>query len=65
MLGCTDDPYEPIDWAAPGGVGAIIWSPRLSDDPSKLTTPPTSWADLWDTRTFPRKRCLRRGPKRA
>jgi spermidine/putrescine-binding protein len=29
----------------------------------KLKTAPTSWADFWDTKTFPGKRGLRKGAK--
>ena len=78
MLGCADGLYEPIDWDRLGGqdrfvpaavhecgVGAILWSTGLSYDADKLATPPTSWADFWDTETFPGKRGLRRGPKYA
>ncbi len=75
-LGCFDGMYEPIDWTALGGkdkfidaavsdcgVGAIVWSTALSYDADKLKTAPTSWADFWDTKKFPGKRSLRRGPK--
>ena len=78
MLGCADGLYEPIDWDRLGGqdrfvpaavhecgVGAILWSTGLSYDADKLATPPTSWADFWDTEKFPGKRGLRRGPKYA
>ncbi|MDH6233520.1 putative spermidine/putrescine transport system substrate-binding protein [Mesorhizobium soli] len=76
-LGCTDGFYEKIDWEKLGGkdkflpaaahdcgVGAIVWSTLLSYDSDKLKdNVPTSWADFWDTKKFPGKRGLRRGPK--
>ncbi|WP_420004409.1 ABC transporter substrate-binding protein [Arenibacterium sp. LLYu02] len=78
MLGCADGLYEPIDWDALGGkdrfipsavsecgVGAIVWSTGLDYDANALKTAPTSWADFWDTKTFPGKRGLRKGPKYA
>jgi putative spermidine/putrescine transport system substrate-binding protein len=77
-LGCADGLYEKIDWSKLGGkdaylpsavndcgVGAIVWSVALSYDADKLKTAPTSWADFWDTKKFPGKRGLRRGPKYA
>jgi putative spermidine/putrescine transport system substrate-binding protein len=77
-IGCADGIYEKIDWAKLGGkdkfldsavsdcgVGAIVWSTLLSYDSDKLKTAPTSWADFWDTKKFPGKRALRRGPKYA
>lgn len=77
-LGCADGMYEPIDWSLLGGkdkfipsavndcgVGAIVWTTGLSYDANKLKSPPTSWADFWDTEKFPGKRGLRRGPKYA
>lgn len=77
-LGCADGLYEPIDWSTLGGedkfipsavsecgVGAIVWTTGLSYDADKLTTPPTSWADFFDTKKFPGKRALRKGPKYA
>jgi putative spermidine/putrescine transport system substrate-binding protein len=77
-LGCADGLYEKIDWSKLGGkaaflpaavndcgVGAIVWSTALSYDADKLKTAPTSWADFWDTKKFPGKRGLRKGPKYA
>ncbi|PZU90691.1 MAG: spermidine/putrescine ABC transporter substrate-binding protein [Chelatococcus sp.] len=77
-IGCADGLYEKLDWTKLGGkdkflasavsdcgVGAIVWSTLLSYDSEKLKTAPTSWADFWDTKKFPGKRALRRGPKYA
>ncbi|HEX6141891.1 MAG TPA: ABC transporter substrate-binding protein [Geminicoccaceae bacterium] len=77
VLGCEEGLYEPIDWAALGGedqfleaavhecgVGTIVWSTVLAYDADKAgDSPPASWADFWDTETWPGKRGLRRGPK--
>ena len=77
-LGCADGLYEPVDWAKLGGeekfipsavnecgVGAIVWTTGLGYDADKLKTPPTSWTDFFDTKKFPGKRALRKGPKYA
>jgi putative spermidine/putrescine transport system substrate-binding protein len=77
VLGCEEGLYEPIDWDAVGGkdqfieaavddcgVGTIVWSTAIAYDADKITdNPPESWADFWDTETYPGKRGLRRGPK--
>jgi putative spermidine/putrescine transport system substrate-binding protein len=76
-LGCDEGLLLPIDWAKLGGrdkflpaavsdcgVGAIVWSTVLAYDASKFPQGgPKSWADFWDTKTFPGKRGLRKGPK--
>lgn len=77
-LGCADGLFEKLDWSKLGGkdlfipsavntcgVGAIVWSTGLSYDADRLKTAPTSWGDFWDTKKFPGKRALRRGPKYA
>lgn len=77
-LGCADGLYEKVDWDKLGGkdkfipsavsdcgVGAIVWSTGLGYDANKLKDPPKSWADFWDTKKYPGKRALRRGPKYA
>ena len=77
-LGCADGIYEKIDWQKLGGkeaflpaavndcgVGHIVWSTGLSYDKDKLKEGPQSWADFWDTKKFPGKRGLRKGPKYA
>jgi putative spermidine/putrescine transport system substrate-binding protein len=75
-LGCETGLYEKIDWAKIGdkkdfvpeavnecGVGGIVWNTGLAWDGDKLKAAPTSWADFWDTKNFPGKRGLRKGPK--
>ncbi len=77
-LGCADGIYEKIDWQKLGGkeaylpaavsecgVGNIVWSTGLSYDGDKLKEAPKTWADFWDTKKFPGKRGLRKGPKYA
>ena len=77
-LGCADGIYEKIDWDKLGGkaaylpaadsdcgVGNIVWSTGLSYDGDKLKDGPKTWADFWDTKKFPGKRGLRKGPKYA
>ncbi|NIJ58537.1 putative spermidine/putrescine transport system substrate-binding protein [Pseudochelatococcus lubricantis] len=75
-LGCNDGLFEEIDWDKLGGrdsfldsavsdcgVGAIVWSTAIAYDGDKLKEGPQSWADFWDTKKFPGKRALRKGPK--
>lgn len=77
-LGCADGIYEKLDWDKLGGkdaylpaavsecgIGNIVWSTGLSYDGEKLAEGPKTWADFWDTKTFPGKRGLRKGPKYA
>ncbi|GGC64811.1 MULTISPECIES: ABC transporter substrate-binding protein [Paraburkholderia] len=74
--GCSDGLFEKLDWTALGGkksfiptavsdcgVGTMVWSTGLSYDANVLKSAPTSWADFWDTKKFPGKRALRKGPK--
>jgi len=75
-LGCEEGLYEKLDWQALGGrdrfipaavndcgVGAIVWSTVLAYDGDKLKEGPQGWADFFDTKKFPGKRGLRKGPK--
>jgi putative spermidine/putrescine transport system substrate-binding protein len=77
VLGCEEGLYELIDWEAVGGqdqfieaavndcgVGTIVWSTAIAYDADVIKDkPPQSWADFWDTETWPGKRGFRRGPK--
>jgi putative spermidine/putrescine transport system substrate-binding protein len=77
VLGCEEGLYELIDWEAVGGqeqfieaavnecgVGTIVWSTAIAYDADVLKDrAPQSWADFWDTETWPGKRGFRRGPK--
>ncbi len=75
-IGCEEGLFEKLDWSKIGGkdnyiptavsdcgVGAIVYNFVLSYDADKLKTAPKSWADFFDTKTFPGKRALRQGPK--
>lgn len=74
--GCEEGIYEQLDYAKIGdkkdflpkavsdcGVGTFVWSTVLAYDGDKLKTPPSSWQDFWDVKTFPGKRGLRKGAK--
>ncbi|WP_408585474.1 ABC transporter substrate-binding protein [Paraburkholderia bannensis] len=74
--GCSDGLFEKLDWSQMGGkksfiptavsdcgVGTMVWSTGLAYDGKALKNGPTSWADFWDTKKFPGKRALRKGPK--
>lgn len=76
VQGCTDGLFEKLDWSAFGGkqkfippavsecgVGSYVWSMGLAYDGNVLKSGPTSWNDFWDTKKFPGKRGLRKGPK--
>jgi putative spermidine/putrescine transport system substrate-binding protein len=77
VLGCEEGLYELIDWEAIGGqeqfieaavndcgVGTIVWSTAIAYDADVIKDKaPQSWADFWDTETWPGKRGFRRGPK--
>ncbi len=75
-VGCEEGLYVPLDWAKIGGkdaylpdavhecgVGTIAYDFVMGYDKDKLKTPPTSWADFFDTKKFPGKRALRGGAK--
>ena len=48
------------------GVGAIVWGTVLAYDGDKIKDDgPQSWADFFDTKKFPGKRALRKGPRQA
>jgi putative spermidine/putrescine transport system substrate-binding protein len=76
LIGAEEGLFEPIDWAAIGGrdayipqavhdfgVGAILYSFVLAFDRARMANGPANWADFFDTRRFPGKRGLRKGPK--
>ncbi|GLK72161.1 ABC transporter substrate-binding protein [Ancylobacter dichloromethanicus] len=79
VLGCEEGLYARLDWAKLGnkdqylpgmadecGVGTFVWSTALAYDKSKLGEDgPKSWADFFDTKKFPGKRSLRRGPRQS
>ena len=77
LLGCEEGLFEKIDWAKLGGkdkflpdavhdcgVGAIVYSFVLAYDGDKIKgDAPKNWADFWNTKKWPGKRALRKGPK--
>lgn len=75
-VGCEEGLYVPLDWSKIGGkdaylpdavhecgVGTIAYDFVMGYDKDRLKTPPTSWADFFDTKKFPGKRALRGGAK--
>ncbi|MCK0195783.1 ABC transporter substrate-binding protein [Ancylobacter sp. 6x-1] len=78
-LGCEEGIYAKLDWSKLGnkdeylpgmagecGVGTFVWSTALAYDKAKLgENGPKSWADFFDTKKFPGKRSLRRGPRQS
>ncbi|MBK5926687.1 spermidine/putrescine ABC transporter substrate-binding protein [Rhodobaculum claviforme] len=74
-LGCEEGLFVPIDYdlldfgpedfipgaATECGVGTIVWSKVLTYDANRVDIAPESWADFWDTDTWPGTRGLRRG----
>lgn len=75
-VGCEEGLFEKLDFAKIGGeaaylpstvdacgVGAIVYDFVLGYDKDKLATAPKSWADFFDTKTYPGKRALRQGAK--
>jgi putative spermidine/putrescine transport system substrate-binding protein len=76
LLGCDEGLFEHLDPAQIGGadhyipgavtecgVGNILYAFVLAYRRPSLPTPPTGWADLFDTARFPGRRALRHGPK--
>jgi putative spermidine/putrescine transport system substrate-binding protein len=74
--GCDEGLFEKLDWSklAPKGdfqpaavhecgVGTFVWSTVMAYNADKLKTAPTTWADFWDTKKFPGKRGMRKGPR--
>jgi putative spermidine/putrescine transport system substrate-binding protein len=74
--GCDEGLFEKMDWSklAPKadfqpaavhecGVGTFVWSTVMAYNADKLKTAPTTWADFWDTKKFPGKRGMRKGPR--
>lgn len=76
--GCDEGLFEKLDYKVVGeksgflkgaaekcGIGMFVWSTIVAYDSAKLSKAPTSWADFWDTKTFPGKRGLRKTAKYA
>ncbi len=74
--GCDEGLFEKLDWSKlppksdfqPAavndcGVGAFVWSTVMAYNADKLKTAPVTWGDFWDTKKFPGKRGMRKGPR--
>ena len=74
--GCDEGLFEKLDWSKLSpkgdfqpaavhecGVGAFVWSTVMAYNADKLKTAPVTWADFWDTKKFPGKRGMRKGPR--
>lgn len=72
VAGCDEGLFVPIDWSRIGdpddfvpsaylecGVGAFVWAMVPSFDTDRLPEGPETWADFWDTATWPGKRGFR------
>lgn len=77
-LGCEEGILLPLDWEVLGeenflpaavhecAVGTIVWSTVMAYDADRFPeNPPSSWADFFDTETYPGMRGLRRSPRGA
>ena len=80
VQGCEEGVLEPLDWQKLGGedayldtavnecgVGTIVWATVLAYDAAKFKgkEAPSTWADFFDTKKFPGKRTLRKGPRQS
>lgn len=79
VLGCDEGTLEPLDWDKLGGkgaflpeavhecgVGSIVWATVMAYDADRFKgEAPKSWADFFDTKKFPGKRALRKGPRQV
>ena len=75
VRGCEDGLYEKIDWTlinrakfipngtATCGAGAVGWGVALFYDKKRIGNGPMTYAQLWDTKTWPGKRLLRNSAK--
>ena len=74
--GCDEGLFEKLDYQKIGnkadfapaavhecGIGVFIWSTVMAYNADKIKTPPTTWADFWDTKKFPGKRGMRKGAR--
>jgi putative spermidine/putrescine transport system substrate-binding protein len=74
--GCDEGLFEKLDYSKIGnkadflpaavtdcGIGIFVWSTVMAYNADKLKTPPTTWADFWDTKKYPGKRGMRKGAR--
>ena len=76
VRGCEEGVFVKLDWSrivSPDamlpdavtecGVGMIVWSVVIGYNADTVGTAPASLTDFWDTKTWPGKRGMRKGPK--
>ena len=74
--GCDEGLFEKLDWSKMSpkadyqpaavhecGVGTFVWSTVMAYNADKLKVAPVTWGDFWDTKKFPGKRGMRKGPR--
>ncbi len=74
--GCDEGLFEKLDWSKLSpkadyqpaavhecGVGTFVWSTVMAYNADKLKVAPVTWGDFWDTKKFPGKRGMRKGPR--
>lgn len=74
--GCDEGLFEKLDYSKIGnkadfmpaavhecGIGVFIWSTVMAYNADKIKTPPTTWADFWDTKKYAGKRGMRKGAR--
>ena len=74
--GCDEGLFEKLDYSKIGnksdfipaavtecGIGVFVWSTVMAYNGDKLKDGPKSWADFFDTKTFPGKRGMRKGAR--
>ena len=74
--GCDEGLFEKLDYTKIGnksdfipaavtecGIGVFVWSTVMAYNGDKLKDGPKSWADFFDTKTFPGKRGMRKGAR--
>jgi putative spermidine/putrescine transport system substrate-binding protein len=76
MRGCEEGVFVSLDWSKIGpksellpdaisecGVGMLVWSVIIAYNGDKVKKEPVKLTDFWDTKTWPGKRGMRKGPK--
>ncbi len=76
VRGCEEGVFVSLDWSKIGpkseflsdaisecGVGTIVWSVVIAYNGDKVKQAPVKLTDFWDTKTWPGKRGMRKGPK--
>ena len=76
VRGCEEGVFVQLDWSkllpkedmlpdavTDCGVGNLVWSVVIAYNADTISKAPASLADFWDTKTWPGKRGMRKGPK--